>query len=302
MGESCLVLFKPGHGTPVFLAHGLGGAVMELRDLALRLDTDGPVYGIEARGLDGTVAPLDRVEDMATFHIAEIRRLQPHGPYRLVGFSFGGLVALEMAQQLTRAGETVGLLCMLDTYPHTRLWPLRFRVMAWLRLSRFWLSPTLWRALFRHYSGVLRDLPPARRWAFVANRARRAGGILFNIFGAAYRANNYLRPPGAPAAPPVATRRAAKPVYDATKAALDAYSPLAYAGDIVFIKAADETMLPIDADALWRPVTRKLQVHVLPGDHQALVHGDVTLLARRLSAFLGRTADAAPMSPPQRLQ
>ena len=291
MGESCLVLFKPGHGTPVFLAHGLGGAVMELRDLALRLDTDGPVYGIEARGLDGTVAPLDRVEDMATFHIAEIRRLQPHGPYRLVGFSFGGLVALEMAQQLTRAGETVGLLCMLDTYPHTRLWPLRFRVMAWLRLSRFWLSPTLWRALFRHYSGVLRDLPPARRWAFVANRARRAGGILFNIFGAVDRAAIFMpQATHATASPAAANRPELRQVQEAGKAAFRAYAPAAYAGDIVFIKAADETLLPIDASALWRPITRKLQVHVLPGDHQALVRGDVTLLARLLSAALHRAA------------
>lgn len=298
--DSCLVQLKAGPGTPLFIAHGLGGSVFELRELGRLLDTDGAVYGIEARGLDGHEAPLDRVEDMARAHLADIRRVQPSGPYRLAGFSFGGLVALEMAHQLKQAGETVTLLCLLDTFVHARFWPLPDRVVTWFRLSGFWLSPTLWRALVRHYGGLLRAMPPAQRWGFIGNRARRAGGIMFSIFGAADRADIFLRQAGKDTGPRPPERPELKRVQTAAKTALANYKPAVYADEIIFIKAADETLLPFDPRSIWRSLAPRLVVHALPGDHQALVRGNVARLAALLSAKLRNSPPSAHTAGPPR--
>jgi thioesterase domain-containing protein/acyl carrier protein len=116
-----LVLLKAGDKKPpVFLAHGLGGTVMDFFQLVRCIESPHPIYGMQARGWDGLDEPLDRVEDMAQFYLDAIRELQPYGPYLLVGFSLGGLVALEMAQRLSANGEKVALLAMLDGYPNIR--------------------------------------------------------------------------------------------------------------------------------------------------------------------------------------
>ena len=75
-----------------------------------------PFYGLQARGVDGKLPPLTRVEDMAALYISEIRRVQPHGPYFLGGYSGGGVIAFEMAQQLRRAGEQTAMLVFIDTF------------------------------------------------------------------------------------------------------------------------------------------------------------------------------------------
>jgi pimeloyl-ACP methyl ester carboxylesterase len=97
---------------------------------------------MQAKGIDGVEEPLDRIEDMARYSLDAVRQLQPHGPYLLIGFSLGGLVTLEMAQQLIADGEKIGLLAMLDSYPHVsravardsaRVWRLR---QTWRRAAR----------------------------------------------------------------------------------------------------------------------------------------------------------------------
>jgi hypothetical protein len=100
---------------------------MELRPLAHAVRTDRPVYGLQARALDSQSPPDMRVERMAEEYLRCIRQVQPNGPYAIVGFSFGGLIALEMAQRLRREGETVELLALLDTYVHESRLPLTAR-------------------------------------------------------------------------------------------------------------------------------------------------------------------------------
>jgi thioesterase domain-containing protein/acyl carrier protein len=124
-----LVLLKPGaENPPVFIAHGLGGSVMDFFQPVRHIATDHPIYGMQSRGSDGLDEPLERVEDMAEFYLDAIKKLQPHGPYLLVGYSLGGLVVLEMAQRLLANGQEVALLAMLDAYPHIRYLSLRQRV------------------------------------------------------------------------------------------------------------------------------------------------------------------------------
>jgi thioesterase domain-containing protein len=113
-----LVLIKAGlPSRPAFFCvHGAGGDVLNLGDIAGRLAPGQPVYGIEARGMDGEERPHEDLLAMAAEYLCEIRQAQPQGPYLLGGYSGGGIVAFEMAQQLTAAKEKVGMLVFLDTF------------------------------------------------------------------------------------------------------------------------------------------------------------------------------------------
>jgi acyl transferase domain-containing protein/thioesterase domain-containing protein/acyl carrier protein len=104
-----------GPKTPFFLVAGMFGNVLNLRHLAQLLGGDRPFWGLQARGLYGDAAPHATLPDAAADYIAELRQVQPHGPYLIGGFSGGGLTAWEMARQLEGAGEEVALLALLDT-------------------------------------------------------------------------------------------------------------------------------------------------------------------------------------------
>jgi acyl transferase domain-containing protein/thioesterase domain-containing protein len=104
-----------GSRPPLFVAAGKGGNAMNLRHLAARLEAEQPFYGIQHRGFDGQHPPHDSLEEMAAEAVAAMREVQQQGPYRLGGFSAGGLLVLEMAQQLHAAGEEVALLSFFDT-------------------------------------------------------------------------------------------------------------------------------------------------------------------------------------------
>jgi len=113
-----LVAMHPGEGgprTPFFLVAGMFGNVLNLRHLANLVGGDRPFYGIQAQGLYGDEPPHETFEEMAEAYIAEMRTVQPHGPYLIGGFSGGGLTAFEIAHQLTKAGEEIGLLLLLDS-------------------------------------------------------------------------------------------------------------------------------------------------------------------------------------------
>jgi len=104
-----------GSRTPFFLVAGMFGNVLNLRHLAHLVGKERPFYGLQARGLFGDAAPHDSLVEAAGSCIAELRQVQPHGPYLLGGFSGGGLTAWEMGRQLRAAGEEVALVVLLDT-------------------------------------------------------------------------------------------------------------------------------------------------------------------------------------------
>ena len=102
-------------GTPLFMVSGMFGNVLNLSHMAHLLGEERPFYALQARGLYGDTPPHETFEEMATDYLAEIRQVQPEGPYLLGGFSGGGIVAYEMARQLLEAGETVTQVILLDT-------------------------------------------------------------------------------------------------------------------------------------------------------------------------------------------
>lgn len=113
-----LVAMHQGEGgqrTPFFLVAGMFGNVLNLRHLANLVGGDRPFYGIQAQGLYGDEPPHETFEEMAEAYIAEMRTVQPHGPYLVGGFSGGGLTAFEIAHQLKKQGEEIDLLLLLDS-------------------------------------------------------------------------------------------------------------------------------------------------------------------------------------------
>lgn len=127
-----VVKMHPGKNpneTPLFIVAGMFGNILNLRHLAMQLGQDRPVYGLQARGLYGDHDPHETFEEAARDYIEEIKQIEPEGPYLLAGFSGGGLIAYEMAQQLTQQGKFVPLLTMLDTpYPERVELSLRDRI------------------------------------------------------------------------------------------------------------------------------------------------------------------------------
>lgn len=115
---SPLVRLSAGKGNvrPFFCVHAIGGAVFSYVELAQSLGPELPFYGLQARGLDGRSEPMEDLEEMARQYVRAIRTVQPVGPYRLGGWSFGGAVALEMARQLRAEGAEVDLLALLDSW------------------------------------------------------------------------------------------------------------------------------------------------------------------------------------------
>jgi acetoacetyl-CoA synthetase len=135
------VLLKPGvENPPVFITHGLGDTVLSLHEVLLHIQTKHPIYGLQARGIDGLEPPFERIEDMAEFHLQAIKQIQPGGPYFLVGYSLGGLVALEIAQRLRESGEGVALLAMVESYPHRRFLPTGQRLRLIARRAKYRLK------------------------------------------------------------------------------------------------------------------------------------------------------------------
>lgn len=105
---------RPGR-RPLFFIHGAGGNVLNYKVISDRLGPDQPFYGLQAQGVDGKLPFHTTIEAMAAQYVEAVRSVDPHGPYQLAGFSGGGVIAFEMAQQLTRAGAKIALLGMIDT-------------------------------------------------------------------------------------------------------------------------------------------------------------------------------------------
>ncbi len=165
---SALVPIQPeGSLPPFYCIHGMGGTVVEYGDLARHLGNDQPVYGFQARGLDGKQPMLSSVEAMAAHYLDELREFQPAGPYFLGGSSFGGLVAYEMAQQLLALGERVAIVALFDTFGPG--YPKQMRPAG--RIRRGW---NRWLYRLSLHSTNLRLLQSQDRPAYLQRLARNA--------------------------------------------------------------------------------------------------------------------------------
>jgi acetoacetyl-CoA synthetase len=224
---------------PLFLVHGLVGDIFEVRGLVERLHTDRPVYGVRARGLDARTEPHTTVRDMAREYIRQVRAIQPNGPYALGGYSFGGIVAFEMARLLANAGERVDRLVLIDTYVHPGCLTAPGR--AGFECSR---ATAL-------VAEGLRE-PRAKLPPFVRRTALRAA-------------------PWLPIAPPPNDRVELPPIFEEMErinlGAYERFRPQPYEGSALFVEAFEHDPHHCRAFPIWRRAISDVTRHRVPGGH-----------------------------------
>ncbi len=116
LNETTVAIQAEGVLPPLFAVHGGDGGILFYGNLATRLDKNRPFYAFEAPALTATSPiPNEPIEETAAHYLRDMRKVQPHGPYHIIGYSFGGLVAYEMACQLEAVGEEVKFLGLIDT-------------------------------------------------------------------------------------------------------------------------------------------------------------------------------------------
>jgi acetoacetyl-CoA synthetase len=263
-----LVLLKAGNNAPpIFIAHGLGGSVIDFYQLVKYIDSPQPIYGMQARGIDGVDEPFDRIEDLARFYLNAIKEIQPHGPYYLVGYSLGGLVTLEMAQCLTQVGEQIAMLVMLESYPYSKFLSFgqRLRLLARVAKHRAYTVSQL----------PLRDaltyimLPSRRRFYFARIIKQNGNGA------------SRIKLPNAGAVSPTMQR-----ARDTAYLALSRYQPRFYGGKIKFVRAELLTDFPKDPVAVWAKLVEKIECETVPGDHLGIVGKHFDTLGSVISKYL----------------
>jgi len=259
-----LVALQPeGSGTPWLMVHPPGGIVVCYQALAQRLSRQRPFYGIRSRGLHGELDLPGRLEEMALEYVAAIREIQPHGPYLLGGWSAGGLVALEMAQQLVAQGESIRILALLDTSPETAddpNWADKPGMEYGLDLSLAELS----------------RLGPDEQLPYLWQHALRLGLIESGVpMQVAHQVIDDV-----------------KRVFHHHMVLTDEYVVRPYPGRITLIRPSDAPFaVPTPPDRGWGRWATDVPVHFVPGQHHTMVkEPHAQDLARTLEACL-RQAD-----------
>jgi acetoacetyl-CoA synthetase len=243
-----LVPLRPGgEGPPVFVVN----ALLPLHPLVVRLRTTRPVLGLEERRLEPGRNENNHVEDIAKGYVDTIRAVQPDGPYALVGYSFSGLVAFEMARHLDGVGEKVDTLVLIDSEVHHACLPTASR---WLFLVGLPL-----RAARSVLSAPRTQVPLHLRAAL--RRLRSGGGVASTPF----------------------ERR-----LEANEEAFAAYRPGPYAGSATLFIAEARRARRGNPLTVWRQIMgKRLTVEYIPGAHtDVATEPTVSALAERLSAQL----------------
>ncbi|MFY9555779.1 MAG: amino acid adenylation domain-containing protein, partial [Blastocatellia bacterium] len=256
---SPIVRIQPGGSRPpLFCVHPAGGGVLCYSDLAEHLGPDRPFYGLQARGhIDGQTT-LDDVEEMAACYLEAIREVQPRGPYHLGGWSFGGLVAFEMAQQLQAVGESVGLLALFDTEAKTESAHLEFDAAALIAES-----------VSGHLPISIEEL-----------RSMEIGDQLSHVVNMA-KQRNLL--------PPDFTGEQARRYVDVYRANWNAgqkYVPRVYPGKVTLFRASDksEEFIRRNPARGWDKLAfGGVDIIAVPGSHQSMIRNpNAEVLAERL--------------------
>ncbi|MBK8096142.1 MAG: SDR family oxidoreductase [Planctomycetes bacterium] len=255
-----------GARPPLYLVHGAGGNVLGFRDLAHYLGADQPVFGLQARGVDGRTPPHESIEAMARDYLAEIRQVQPTGPYYLGGYSGGGCVALEMAQQLLAAGEVVPFVGMIDTWAPDA--PERGK------LARLGI----------HVGRLLRRGPA---YPFSILRQRRA---------AKQAAKEHQQKVAAGGGGAIAPELRGHELQNAFERAFFGYRPRPYDGPVWLFSAEreDHTKYVHTADLGWGRYLPQIATTQCPGDHFSMcTEPNVQLLCARYRSAMDQAMLAA---------
>ena len=270
---SSVVPIRPyGSAPPLFFIHGVGGVVPEFEKLLEKLDPRHPVYGIQSQAFDPHSAALLTLEEMAAYYLAEVRQVVSSGPYHLIGFSFGGMVAFEMAQQIRTQGEERPIIFMIDSAEMSYLKRQAKSAPTEQRASEFY------HRLRRRFGEAFRRSNP---WSFIQERVNsrfhRALYSLASKFGISISSSVH------------------EPYHVNWFAAVN-YSPRPYDESFFLFKAKDHFWEPgTPPDLGWGTLAQAgLQIFEIPGDHESMfVEPNVSVLGGYLAQCVEKTSLAA---------
>jgi|SRR5579863_7667032 len=266
-------MHRGGTGTPLFCMHCATGHVLRYRALVSHLDSDVPVYGLRAPEID-ELKGFPTVEELAELYAEDIRRIQPAGPYQVCGFSFGGLVAFEVARRLQILGETVSLLVLLDAINPAHYQDLSF--LQALRMRSTYLRDRVStygrNVFFGKWKQLYADVSEFVWW-----RAKELAWML--------RKNSSTLP----------QKMGANPVQETVvmfATAGEAFKPKPYPGRIVLIRSEKRPRFSDETALGWDGVAEDgIEVCTVPGDHfSVLEEPDVAGMANALNGLLKRNA------------
>jgi thioesterase domain-containing protein len=291
--EPVMQIQAGGSKPPLFFLHGdFTGAGLYCLNLARRLGPDQPVYAFHPSGADGKPFTPD-IRAMAAGHLQHLRRIAPHGPYRLGGFCAGGYIAFEMAQQLAAQGEQVEQLILIEVAPARRVHKLIRESVNCLGALRG-LGSTARIRLFERWIDRLVCFNAFRRAStgtqirIVLERMCSTAGKFIRLPGLARRCQPAAPPPNTP-------RKMPRELGDAYLWAIAGYLPRRYAGPVSLILASDIQPQNGDPTLGWGRVAPQIAVYSVPGDHLSSITRYGNVLAERLKCCLagapsGKTA------------
>ncbi len=245
---------------PFFCVHPIGGQVLCYRDLAENLDADQPFYGLQARGCDDGEVFDQNIESMAARYLEAIRTIQPRGPYRVGGWSMGGVVAYEIAQLLRRHGEELDALVLIDTSAPAAEQSGGATLTS--RLEAF--AKNLGLARCRELAAVSGLDDGLLR---VLESGRRAGILSADID--LERVRHLYR------------------LFESNLRALRAYVPAGYPGRVTLLRASQRPTRGNSALGWSGLAASGVEVHPVPGDHYTMLREPhVRILADRVTVAL----------------
>jgi amino acid adenylation domain-containing protein len=261
-----------GTRKPFFSIHGADGGVLFYKKLASLLPDDQPFYGVQALGQDGSRIENKSIGEIAALYVGEVRRVQPQGPYYLGGYSFGGVVALEMAQQFIAGGEKVGLVALFDTVNPavpTRRLTLQERVAK--RRSNM--------------NGM--SLP--KKVAFVFDRGIRKLAVTGLV--QKERLQRLLSKILASSKTGIPASMRSVRIRDANSEAFYSYRPQVFPGVLTLFRAENPNDgFEFDPQFGWEGIaTGGLDIHDVPGEHETMFREPhVKILAQQMEACLSK--------------
>lgn len=258
---------------PIYFIHPAGGALFWYLDLLKAMGSRYNAYGLQGNGLYGDQQPLTSITAMAEAYVPLLEAHQPSGPYRLVGYSMGGVIAYEIAQQLCRRGHEVSTLALLDSYLYTERLPFPGHdIVDEDERMIVRMLTALPQGQSREVEQHLRTLPDhAARISYLYEMGRAVGRI--------------------PAGYDIVALRRMYEAMDAHVNALSSYRAKPYPGAITFFRCIDRSESDIAAYVSWTAVARKgVQRFDVTGKHSTLLEqpqvlGVADILCRCLSGI-----------------
>lgn len=270
-----------GNRQPFFCVHPIFGIVFPYLELAHYLGSDRSFYGLQPLGLDGKQSPFKQIEAMATYYIQAIQTVQPNGPYFLGGWSFGGLVAFEMAQQLMQAGQEVAFLAILDTPA-----PIPDNQPSLGHSLKVLLKTAIWSTLpfLLDYSAIVTNSQRLKAPQHAGNKHHRWDWFsrwqwlaIANLMPEESR----LRLVDESAIVPMLR------IFYANSQAAYRYTPQNYPNRITLFKTAEPSNRQPDSTLGWSQLAKDIQIHQVPGNHLSMLkQPHVQTLAQQLQQYL----------------